>query len=54
LSARIMEGAFAFLEEPVLRLAGEDIPVPVSPSMEKEAVPSVDRIFSTAKLLLRK
>ena len=54
LSARIMEGAFEFLEEPVLRLAGEDIPIPVAPSMEKEAVPSVDRIFSTAKLLLRK
>ena len=54
LSARIMEGSFEFLEEPVLRLAGEDIPIPVSPSMEKEAVPSVDRIFSTAKLLLRK
>ena len=49
-----MEGAFEFLEEPVLRLAGEDIPIPVSPSMEKEAVPSEDRIFSTAKLLLRK
>jgi len=54
LSARIMEGAFEYLEEPVLRLAGEDIPIPVAPSMEKEAVPSVDRIFSTAKLLLRK
>ena len=54
LSARIMEGAFEFLEEPVLRLAGEDIPIPVAPSMEKEAVPSVDRIISTAKLLLRK
>ena len=54
LSARIMEGAFEFLEEPVLRLAGEDIPIPVAPSLEKEAVPSVDRIFSTAKLLLRK
>ena len=54
LSARIMEGAFEFLEEPVLRLAGEDIPIPVAPNMEKEAVPSVDRIISTAKLLLRK
>ena len=54
LSSRIMEGAFEFLEEPVLRLAGEDIPIPVAPSMEKAAVPSVDRIISTAKLLLRK
>ena len=47
LSSRIMEGAFEFLEAPVLRLAGEDIPIPVAPSMEKEAVPSVDRIIST-------
>ena len=35
ISARIMEEAFDFLEEPVLRLSGEDIPIPVSPELEK-------------------
>lgn len=54
LSARIQEHAFDFLEEPVLRLAGEDIPVPVSPVLEQASVPSVERIVSTARLLMRK
>jgi len=54
ISARIMEEAFDFLEEPVLRLSGEDIPIPVSPELEKGSVPSVDRIISTAKMLMRR
>ena len=53
LSARIMEEAFDFLEEPVLRLAGEDIPIPVSPRLEAGAIPGMERIVSTVKLLLR-
>ena len=32
LSARISERCFDYLEEPVLRVAGEDIPIPVSPA----------------------
>ena len=54
ISARIMEEAFDFLEEPVLRLSGEDIPIPVSPELEKGSVPSIDRIISTAKMLMRR
>ena len=49
-----MEEAFDFLEEPVLRLSGEDIPIPVSPELEKGSVPSVDRIILTAKMLMRR
>jgi pyruvate dehydrogenase E1 component beta subunit len=48
-----MEGAFDYLEEPVLRLAGEDIPIPVAAGLEAAAVPNVERIVETAKLLLR-
>ncbi len=53
LAACIMEGAFDYLEEPVLRLAGEDIPIPVAAGLEAAAVPNVERIVETAKLLLR-
>ncbi|HLA01630.1 MAG TPA: alpha-ketoacid dehydrogenase subunit beta, partial [Aestuariivirga sp.] len=35
LSARISERCFEYLEEPVLRVSGEDIPIPVSPSLER-------------------
>jgi acetoin:2,6-dichlorophenolindophenol oxidoreductase subunit beta len=40
LAARITEECFDFLEDPVLRIAGEDIPVPVSPSLESASIPS--------------
>jgi len=54
LSAQIMEETFDFLEEPVVRLSGEDIPIPVSPQLEKCSVPGVERIISTVKMLLRR
>ncbi|MAA90924.1 MAG: alpha-ketoacid dehydrogenase subunit beta [Deltaproteobacteria bacterium] len=54
LSARIMEEAFDFLEEPVVRLSGEDIPIPVSPQLEQGSVPGVERIMSTVRMLLRR
>ena len=54
LSARIMEEAFDFLEEPVVRLSGEDIPIPVSPQLEQSSVPGVERIMSTLRMLLRR
>ena len=54
LSARIMEESFDFLEEPVVRLSGEDIPIPVSPQLEKGSVPGIEKIISTVKLLMRK
>jgi pyruvate/2-oxoglutarate/acetoin dehydrogenase E1 component len=54
LSARIQEECFDFLHEPILRLAGEDIPIPVAPQLETASVPSPDRIAQTARRLLRR
>ena len=54
LSALIAEECFASLEEPVIRLAGEDIPIPVSPMLEAASIPSVERIMSTARMLVRR
>jgi pyruvate/2-oxoglutarate/acetoin dehydrogenase E1 component len=54
LSARISERCFDYLEEPVVRVAGEDIPIPVSPALERGAVPSVQLITETGLWLVRR
>ncbi|MEM6847961.1 MAG: pyruvate dehydrogenase complex E1 component subunit beta [Pseudomonadota bacterium] len=47
LAARITEECFDFLEDPVLRVAGEDIPISVSPLLEANSVPTPDLIVDT-------
>ncbi|WP_181701021.1 alpha-ketoacid dehydrogenase subunit beta [Chthonobacter albigriseus] len=54
LAARIQESCFDFLEEPVVRVAGEDIPIPVSPALERGSIPSAQLIAETADLLVRR
>jgi pyruvate dehydrogenase E1 component beta subunit len=54
LSARISERCFDYLEEPVLRVAGEDIPIPVSPALERGAVPSAQLIAETGLWLVKR
>ena len=52
LSARITEECFDFLEEPVIRVAGEDIPISVSIELEKNSVPTTKLVVETARKLL--
>ncbi len=54
LSARIGEECFDFLEDPVVRIAGEDIPVPVSPDLESASIPTAGLIAATVKRMLRR
>ena len=54
LSALIQESCFDYLEEPILRLAAEDIPIPVSPTLEAGSVPSPARIAATIRKLMRR
>ena len=54
IATRIHEMCFDYLEEPVLRVAGEDVPIPVSPDLEINSVPSVDLITEAVGLLLHK
>lgn len=49
LSARITEECFDLLEDPVVRVAGEDIPISVSPLLEQNSVPTPDLIVETAR-----
>ena len=52
LAARISEECFDFLEDPVVRIAGEDIPISVSIELEKHSVPTPDLIRKTAQKVL--
>jgi pyruvate dehydrogenase E1 component beta subunit len=44
IAARVMEGAFDYLDEPVRRLGAANVPVPFAPSLEDLTIPSADRI----------
>ncbi|WP_377805615.1 pyruvate dehydrogenase complex E1 component subunit beta [Azospirillum sp. A29] len=52
LSARITEECFDFLEDPVVRVAGEDIPISVSTALEAGSVPGPQLIADTALKML--
>jgi len=52
IAARLSERCFDWLEEPILRLGGEDIPIPVSPALERAAIPSEALIHDTALWLV--
>lgn len=52
LAARISEECFDFLEDPVIRVAGEDIPISVSTALETGSVPGPQLIFDSALKLL--
>ena len=54
LSARISEECFDYLEDPVVRIAGEDIPIPVSPDLESASIPTAGLIAATVKRMLRR
>ena len=49
ISARIMEGAFDYLDAPVLRISGRDVPMPYAANLEKLALPNVAEIVAAAK-----
>ncbi len=44
ISSRIMEGAFDYLDAPVLRVGSYDTPIPFSPPLENFVLPDADRI----------
>nr|WP_245525299.1 pyruvate dehydrogenase complex E1 component subunit beta [Mesorhizobium sp. M8A.F.Ca.ET.213.01.1.1] len=52
LAARISEECFDFLEQPVVRVAGEDIPISVSQELESGSVPSASVIAGVAERML--
>ncbi|MGP9810795.1 pyruvate dehydrogenase complex E1 component subunit beta [Rhodopseudomonas sp. NSM] len=49
LAARIMEHAFDYLDAPVKRVSGKDVPMPYAANLEKLALPSVAEVVEAAK-----
>lgn len=47
--ARLMEHAFDYLDAPVLRVSGKDVPMPYAANLEKLALPSVKDVVEAAK-----
>ena len=52
IAARVSEQCFDWLEEPPLRLGGEDIPIPVSPALERASIPDARLIEDVARWLV--
>jgi pyruvate dehydrogenase E1 component beta subunit len=46
---RIMETAFDYLDAPVMRVCGKDVPMPYAANLEKLALPSVAEVVAAAK-----
>lgn len=49
LSAQIMEQAFDYLDAPVKRVSGADVPMPYAKNLEDLALPSVDKIVAAVR-----
>jgi pyruvate dehydrogenase E1 component beta subunit len=49
ISARLMEHAFDYLDAPVARVSGKNVPMPYAANLEKLALPSVDEVVAAAK-----
>ncbi len=47
--ARVMEQAFDYLDAPVARVSGKDVPMPYAANLEKLALPSVAEVVAAAK-----
>jgi pyruvate/2-oxoglutarate/acetoin dehydrogenase E1 component len=51
IASQIMENAFDYLDAPIKRLCGADVPMPKAPNLEKLAVPQKEDIIKAVKEL---
>jgi pyruvate dehydrogenase E1 component beta subunit len=49
IAARVMEDAFDYLDAPVTRVSGKDVPMPYAANLEKLALPSVAEVVEATK-----
>jgi pyruvate dehydrogenase E1 component beta subunit len=49
IAASVTEQAFDWLDAPVVRVTGKDVPMPYAANLEKLALPSVREVVETAK-----
>ncbi|MBI1212247.1 MAG: pyruvate dehydrogenase complex E1 component subunit beta [Alphaproteobacteria bacterium] len=48
-ATQVMEQAFDYLDAPVARVTGKDVPMPYAANLEKLALPSLDEVVAAAK-----
>ena len=49
---KIMEAAFDYLDAPVIRVTGKDVPMPYAANLEKLALPNVGEVIAAAKAVM--
>ena len=49
IAARVMERAFDYLDAPVMRVSGKDVPMPYAANLEKLALPNVGEVIQAVK-----
>lgn len=52
IAAQIMTHAFDYLDAPVVRVAGRDVPMPYAANLEKLALPTADEVVAAARSVL--
>jgi pyruvate dehydrogenase E1 component beta subunit len=52
ISAQLMTHAFDYLDAPVMRVTGKDVPMPYAANLEKLALPTVEEVVEAAKSVL--
>ncbi|WP_363348266.1 pyruvate dehydrogenase complex E1 component subunit beta [Methylocystis echinoides] len=52
IATRVQQEAFDYLDAPVLRVTGKDVPMPYAANLEKLALPSVADVVAAAKAVL--
>ena len=52
IAAQVMTHAFDYLDAPVVRITGKDVPMPYAANLEKLALPSVAEVIEAAKAVL--
>ena len=54
ISAQIMQNAFDYLDAPVIRVTGKDVPMPYAANLEKLALPSAEEVVEAARAVTYK
>ena len=52
IAMRIMEEAFDYLDAPIVRLCGANVPIPYSASLESAVLPGVDSLMAASRNLV--
>ena len=52
IAMQVMENAFDYLNAPIKRVCGADVPIPMSPTLEKVAIPQKEDIITAVKEII--